>query len=305
MIDAHVHIFPRISGYNGNGFIESLSGGRIRLGTGEIQQALSPAFSDNACTSETLLRYMDWNEIDRAVLLQGNFYGAPNNYLFDAHKKWPDRLSFAGMVDPYSTTAQQQVNYLVEELGCRMLKMECSTGFGLSGIHPSLNYEDEYFSRIFEVADAMGMTIIFDTGLPHTLGYQITALENIIKKYAKVNFVIAHLGFPPGKRDHAANGEEWKKMINIGKHSNVWFDLSSLVGLDGDEYPYPLAQEYIHYAFILDGAKKLIFGTDFPGILTKCTYQQAVSFIRDHCTFLTNDDKKKIFETNAESVYKW
>ncbi len=53
--------------------------------------------------------------------------------------------------------------------------------------------------------------------------------------------------------------------------------------LPGQEYPFPLVQEYVRIARDLGGASKLVFGTNFPGTLIDCTYGQAISYIRDHC----------------------
>jgi len=304
MIDAHMHVFPVICGYNGYGAIHSIGGGRIRLATGAERQALAPSFSDNSCTPELVLRYMDFKQVDRAVLLQGSFYGECNDYAMEAGRKWPDRFTAACTYDPYSFSAKEQFRYITETLGTKIIKMECSEDYGFSGFHQNLSYADECFIELMENAERMDLVVVFDTGTPGSKAYQPRQLHDLIARFPKVQVVIPHLAFPPGKKDRVEHEPEWENMMALGKLSNVVFDISSLVGMDGDDYPYPLACGYAETVYRLYGAEKLIFGTDFPGVLKTCSYGHAISFLKEYCDFFSETDRQKVFHDNAMRVYK-
>ncbi len=304
LIDAHMHIFPAVAGYNRNGFTKSAGGGFVKYAGGETVRLLPPSFRETASLPETLIDYMDWQGVDHAVVLQGPLYGEINDYLLEAAKRWPGRFTVAAMLDPYLTGARQALRHIVEDQRFKVLKLECSEQFGLSGIHPGLDYRDGAFERVWEAADKNGLTVVIDTGLPGSDGYKIEALKQVALKHPGLRMVVAHLGFPPAPPEREKYEPEWRRCLELGKVKNIWFDISSLVGLGGEEYPFPLAQEYIRIGYETVGADKLIFGTDFPGILTKCTYEQAILYVRNHCAFLPHSDKAKILSENAVKVYQ-
>jgi predicted TIM-barrel fold metal-dependent hydrolase len=301
LIDAHVHIFQNIMGYSGSGLIHSIGGGRIRCGTGEEKQFLPPVFTDNACTPELLLRYMDLCGVDKAVLMQGGFIGEQNEYAMEASRKYPDRLTGACTYDPYSKKGGMQLEYITESLGCRIIKLECSEEYGLAGFHPYFDYMDECFHKLMVRAERMNLTVVFDTGALGTLAYQPNQMRELFLRHSGVKTVIAHLGFPPdGRSDYEP---EWMKMLNLGELENVTFDISTLAALGREDYPYSLALSYVEKAYRLFGARKLIFGSDFPGIMNRCSYQHSISFLRNNCNFLSDEEKNLVFHDNAIRVY--
>lgn len=304
MIDAHVHLFPGIGGYCGSGFIRSAGYGRLVAGNGEVFQTMPCSFVDGSSTTEMYLRHMEVHGIDRAVIMQGPFYGEQNVYAAEAVRQWPDRFTASGMIDPFADGADGQLRYLGEELGCRILKLECSSTFGLSSFHRPFSYLDDRFLAAMEGADRYGMTVVIDTGTPVTEAYRPEELHVLATRYPQLQFVIPHLGFPPGKGATEAQNTAWEAMFALGELPNVVFDISSLVDIEGEDYPYPMARACVKKAFERYGAKKMIFGTDYPGVLSHCTYRQAISFLYDYCEFLTPAEKDLIFDKNARLVYK-
>jgi len=51
------------------------------------------------------------------------------------------------------------------------------------------------------------------------------------------------------------------------------------------------------------GPQRLLWGTDFPGVMVKCGYANAVELVRTHIPFFTEDDKDWIFHKTAEKVF--
>ena len=304
MIDAHAHIFQGLIGYTGGGLVHSLGHGRIRCTSGEERQMLAPSFADNACTYDMLLRYMDMQQVDKAVLMQGGTIGEQNEYTMEACRKHPDRLTGSCTYDPYTTQAKRQLRYITEELGCHILKMECSEEYGLAGYHQDFNYADEHFFELMETAERLGLTVVIDTGTPGTLAYQPGRMKKLISHFPKAQVVIAHIGFPPGDLKDVSGKQAWEEMISLGDLPNVAFDIASLPALGGEDYPYPLAREYVQMVYKQFGADKLLFGTDFPGVLTRCTYQQAINYLKNYCDFLTPTEHHQVFHDNAMRIYK-
>ena len=303
LIDAHAHIFPVINGYNGHGIVRSDKRGLVRYGSGESSRLLPPSFAETSFPAESFIDYMDWIHVDHAVLMQGPLYGDLNEFVLSAVGRWPDRLTAAGMIDPYIKDAAKSLEWLIEVQRFRILKLECSQEYGLSGLHADLNYLDDRFALVWKRADRARLTAVVDTGAFDAPSCDVASLEAVSKKYDGLRFVFPHLLFPPGEGASDEKKTQWRRSLRLGRLPNVWFDISSLVGIAGDEYPFPAAQTCIKTAVEEVGAEKLIFGTDAPGIFTKCTYEQAIRFVDHHCTFLSKTDLNLIMAKNAIAVY--
>ncbi len=301
LIDGHAHIFPVIDGYNGHGVVRSDKRGFVRYGSGELSRLLPPSFAETCFPAESLIEYMDWIHVNHAVLMQGPFYGDLNEFMLNAVESWPDRFTAAAMIDPYIMDAAKSLDWLMERF--RILKLECSQEYGLFGIHPNLDYLDERFTSVWKRANQAELTVVVDAGAFDSPSCDVDSLEAVAKRYDGLKLVFTHLLFPPGQVAPEERIREWRRSLRLGRISNVWFDVSSLVGIPGDEYPFPAAQGFIKAAFEEVGAKKLIFGTDAPGIFTKCTYEQAIRFVDHHCTFLSGTDLNLIMGKNAIGVY--
>lgn len=75
IIDAHAHIAQYIAGFTSRGELRAAGGGKARYSSGEIFQMFPPEMGDIGVTTESLLKVMDANGVEKAVLLQGNWLG--------------------------------------------------------------------------------------------------------------------------------------------------------------------------------------------------------------------------------------
>ena len=72
IIDAHAHIFPHVQGINADGPTRGAGYGRIWVGEQQIQ--LMPTLNEETIfTPEMSIANIDWDEVDKAILLQGPF----------------------------------------------------------------------------------------------------------------------------------------------------------------------------------------------------------------------------------------
>ena len=306
IIDAHAHVFEGINSFTGSGELKALEFGKVKRGTGEIFRLLPPCFLEGRFPPEVLLEYMDWIGVDKAILLQGTLYGFYNEYVANAQSRWPDRFLGCALVDPMIREAPRVLEHAVEELGLRALKFEISEGVGLSGIHPEMQLNSPQWLDIYERAKEYHIPLIFDTGPVDTIGYQVEHLRNLIESYPELSIVITHLGLPSFENENNPEiHNRWLECISLGKYKNVWIDLASLPALfDKEEYPYPTAQKYVKVASEIVGSDRLIWGTDIPGILTKVTYKQSLDLFKNHCDFLSTEQKKHLLGDNAAGLFK-
>ena len=105
IIDGHVHLVQCIAGTGAGGELRFAGNGMAEYASGERFRMLPDEFSQGVVTAGDILRKMDENGVEKAVLLQGNYFGFQNLYSMEAVKKYPDRFCattlFAGARNRY------------------------------------------------------------------------------------------------------------------------------------------------------------------------------------------------------------
>jgi predicted TIM-barrel fold metal-dependent hydrolase len=308
IIDAHLHLVPRVRGRIGLGPTRPLPRGRVQVGPSEQRRLLPPFPGLTRFPPEVLLDYMDWAKVDKGVLLQGSFYGECNAAVARALRLWPDRFTGAAFVDPRGPSPLAALRRRAAE-GFRLLKFELSSTTGFMGLYPDLRLDEPAFVDLYALAAELGFTITLDLGPVGGPAYQTSAVAALARRHPDTRLVIAHLGQPPLAAPDAApaareNQILWEEQVLLGRLPNVWFDLASLpyFGLPHD-YPFASAQSAVQRAVALIGADRLMWGTDLPGTLAVATYEQLQAWVSRHCDFLTPAERAAVLGGTAAHVY--
>lgn len=298
IIDAHAHVVQYIAGTGSQGELRACGGGCARYATGQTIQMIPEEIGTEDAVPEALLQVMDAHGVEKAVLLQGNYFGFQNLYTYEAVQKYPDRFVGAATYDPFSVKAEQIKEYLFDELKFRIIKFEVSNGSGLMSYHPVVDLDGEVMHQVYSHAAARGLIFVIDIGRPRNDCWQVDALRRAILKYPQMKFVICHLLAP-----QLGDGELLKRSLEKLALENVWFDLAALcLNAKPETYPYPTAREYVKYGVDLVGADRLMWGSDMPSAMTKDTYQHFIDFIVEN-PLLRREEKAKIMYDNAKQLY--
>lgn len=298
IIDAHAHVVQAIAGIGAEGELRPCGGGRAVYATGKTVQMLPPEIGEYDAAPEALLRVMDAHGVDKAVLLQGNYFGFQNLYTYEAVQAYPHRFAGAAAYDPFSFQADRIKTHLFDELGFRIVKFEVSSGSGLMANHPVVDLDGEVMHRAYRHAADRGLIFVIDIGRPGSVSWQVDALSRAIAQYPEMKFVICHLLAP-----QRGDGEVLKRALEKLALPNVWFDLASLCSnCRPDVFPYPTAQGYVQDAVDIVGAGRLLWGSDMPSTLTRDTYQHLIDFIALH-PGLDGKDKERILYHNAQELF--
>lgn len=298
IIDSHVHLVQCIAGTGAGGELRHVGGGIAEYASGERFQMLPEYFSEGKVTAEDILELMDKNDVERAVLLQGNYFGFQNLYSIEAARKWPERFKAAVSYDPYCRFKNQIRKHLFEELGVQIVKFEVSTGSGLMSNHFTLLLDGELMEAEYAYADEHNLVFVIDIGKCGSESWQIEALRNAILNHPSMKFVVCHLLAASMKEE-----EKLKEALGRLALPNVWFDLASLPhNCRPDEYPYPNAIRYIRHGIQIVGADRLIFGTDIPSALKEDSYNHFIRYITESDA-LKQDEKELIMYQNSLDVY--
>jgi predicted TIM-barrel fold metal-dependent hydrolase len=189
--------------------------------------------------------------------------------------KAPDRLIGFGYVNPTREGSGEEILRQREELGLFGLKLYPTT--------------DGYFVNnsqafpVYEVASRIGMPVMFHhAGMPDPgdlLKHSDPALiDEVAHSFPELKIVLAHLGYP--RVDET--------LYVARKHPNVWCDISWPYGnVNHPSYPFMLWRDLL-IALNLGVMKKLVFGTDYPGVRQRLYIDMLMSINR----YATHEDLK-------------
>lgn len=298
IIDAHVHLVERMAGFGINGELRAIGDGKARWSNGEVKKYIPDGYGDIDFTGESLLRFMDNNNIDKAVLLQGSMYGFQNEYTWEMCNKYPDKFAGACTLDPFAKNSDQILERFLNKLNFKIMKFELSNGGGLMGYHNYFELDGVEMKNIWSKVAEHNLTVALDLGDRTMESYQLGAVRRIALKYPNIKIVICHLLAPlPGEK------ELLKKNLDFLNLPNIWFDVAALpVFNSSDKYPFPSAQDNLRIAKRIVGANKLIWGTDCPHAAVEYPYQELKSYISDFDIF-SEEEKQMFFYDNALNVY--
>jgi predicted TIM-barrel fold metal-dependent hydrolase len=169
----------------------------------------------------------------------------PNRFVAEYVKRAPAKLiGFAG-IDPTEPDATDQLKIAREDLQLR--------GVTISPANQDFHPADSRAMRVYEQAERTGMPVVV-----HPVGQFIAnsklefarpyLFDEVARTFPKLRIVIAQFGQP------------WvdETITLIGKHDNVYVDVSGLLGRPWQAYNALVAA---HQHGVID---KLLFGSDFP-----------------------------------------
>lgn len=301
IIDAHAHVFEYVAGYTSKGEFRPIGNGVCRWADGDTMNVIPEGYGEVGFEVESLLKVMDENKVDKAILLQGSLYGFQNEYGVKSAAAHPDRFKAAITLDPFANNALEILERYITAYDVRIFKFELSNGAGLMGYHQDFIIDSEIMDRLYRrIAEINDATLVLDIGSPAMSSCQPEAVYRLAKKYPALKIVVCHLLAPS-----PADADAIAKALPYLKHDNVWVDLSALPwNVAPEAYPFPSAQAYIKMGADILGIDKLVWGTDTPAVLTKDSYQDLINFIVESGDY-NQDELDMIFYGNAATAYNF
>lgn len=216
-------------------------------------------------TAEELIKSMDNAGIDKALVFAGHINDCANKWMLEQIKPFKDRLygvasvNLAGIMSQYGTTGlsynDMSINDMLDALNQGAVALKLYTGY------EHYNPNSERVRHVLEIVNGYNKPVIFHTGdclasithakLKHA---QPIDIDDVAVDYPKINFIIAHMGFP------------WHREAAevCYKNANVYSDISGFVYGDfkgGEKLKFnKVLNEFMDIA----GHDKLLFGTDYP-----------------------------------------
>jgi L-fuconolactonase len=165
--------------------------------------------------------------------------------------------------------------------------------------------DPDYFGR---PAVLNGLRAIADAGLAYDLvirADQLTGAAAAAAAVPQLTFVLDHLG-KPSIRDGVRALPAWRESLAaLAAHPNVYAKLSGLV-TEADWRAWRPAdlQPFVDTALELFGARRLMFGSDWPVCLLAASYSDVLAALRDCVDALGPFDQADIFAGTAIRAYR-
>ena len=295
IIDCHTHIARSLTG-----FWKPLRYGQV-TDQGRTMQVLPPSFDPPASPPEMLLAHMDHIGVDRAFLVQHHLYGDQNKTVLEAIRRWPDRFVGFGYLGRFDQVdAADDIERLIED-GMHGLKVEVAS---TRRLRSDFRFDGEVEWSVWQRLDELRRPLILDLGA--ATAEDTAVLRRMLEAFQNLRLLICHLGSPPR--------EGWRERASLALNPRVWLDLAAAPGLSETtasrrsrsqsairaEYPFHEAQKLVKWAVTTFGAHKVMWGTDYPVLLRRGTYQQLLDFVRVHCAFLSAEQKAQVLGGAAQ-----
>ncbi len=192
-------------------------------------------------------------------------------------------IGFAS-VDPMAPGAPKELESAVTTLGLKGLKLDAAL--------QDFDLNDSRVFDIYEVAASLGIPVVIHTGMSWAPGTSLEQgrpllLENAIRKFSKLHFVLAHWGWP----------WVWDATALALKYPNVFLDTSAFY-YDGPKefFQFVYGQQIPTTLIERSLRHQVVFGSNYPRVEIKNLAKALKSLP------LTEGCLDKIFSTNAERL---
>ncbi len=296
-IDSHVHIYKQICGYGGRGELLTVGGGKAIWANGDTHYLIPEGMGESSFEADRLLNLMNENQVEKAVILQGNLYGFQNRYIHETVQKYPDRLIGACAVDPFARHGVELMEHFLRQ-GFRIAKFEFSDSCGLMSFHQKFSLNSDRMYPYYRLLEERQGVLTVDIGAMGMDSYQPEAILQISDKFPGLKIVICHL------LAHKKGEEKiLRQELEMLNQKNIWFDLAAVPWNAADEsYPFGAALENIKTAKEVIGYRKMLWGSDAPAVILRDSYKELYQYLEESQIF-TEAEKESIFYKNAQEVY--
>jgi L-fuconolactonase len=236
---------------------------------------------------EMLLDLMKANGVSRTVIIQVIHYKWDNSYLADVLKRYPQQFRGVCRVNPEDPAAPDHLSKLTEEQGFRGVRLS-----------PSANPDGDWIKGPLMPPLWKRCAHL---KVPMTVLAPVTRLPEImplIEQNPELTVVIDHMADSP-----LAQPEKLDLLLALAKYPKVYVKLSHMWSISKQGYPFADSAAQVKRLYGKFGAKRLMWGTDWPISQRQVTYPQAVELFRDHLDVFQGEDRDWMLGKTVQQVW--
>lgn len=233
----------------------------------------SPPAEDR--TAEMLLEQMAAHGVEKTVLVQVIHYRWDNRYVVDVIRRYPGKFMAVGRINPEDPAAADHLSDWTEQ--------------GVHGVRlsPSVDSSGDWFADrarmnpIFARAESLGVPLLLLTQSP-----RLRDLVPLLDRHPDLDVVIDHMSDV-----HPDDTEGRRLLMDLARYERVYVKISHTWSTSDEGFPWADTHGLVEEVYQTFGARRIMWGTDWPVCLSKAEYGQTLSVVRDHMSaFITPED---------------
>jgi predicted TIM-barrel fold metal-dependent hydrolase len=233
---------------------------------------------------DTLLALMQKHGVEKTVIVHVIHYRWDCRYAADVVRAHPDKFMGVCRIDPASAKATSDLDHWVAA-GYHGVRLSPALGPGGEWINDAQQM-DAIWSHAAHLK--IPMCVLCPIG-------RIPDVEKVIERHnGTLDVCIDHMADCPIDQP-----DELKKLLRLARYPRVYVKLSHLWSLSKQEFPYRDTHDQVRRLYDAFGPKRLMWGTDWPGVEDYCGYARALALYRDEIKFFNDDDRKWILGQTA------
>lgn len=214
-----------------------------------------------------LLESMEEAEVDGALIIQPINHKFDHSYVSSVIRTYPGKYVGCCLADPSEGGGGvREMERLIAEEGYRAVRF--NPYLWPAGENMTNKVGKAMFSRAGELGAVVGF-MCFKGLMLH-----IDDIEELCLEFPATAVMIDHFGFckPAQSKDEE---EAWRRLLSLARFPQVYVKTSAFFRVSRQSFPYedtwPLVQQLVD-AF---GAKRVLWGSDFPFVAAECGYTKA------------------------------
>ncbi len=243
---------------------------------------------------EMLLTQMAYNGVEKTLLVQSTTT-FDNTYVIECARRFPGRFSVVCRVDVDSPTALDDLEKWSKE-GAETVR--------LRNFHRSPG--DDSFA-LWRKAAELGMSV--SVGGPANV-FASADFVNLVESLPNLTFVIEHLGgmgifATDGEREADPDYALFQQVLRLADYPNTYMKIHGMGEICPAPFPYLDIPPYVEMAYKAFGPRRMLWGSDWPRVILREGYRNALRFTMDQMPFCSREDLGWIFGETALSLWKF
>jgi len=238
---------------------------------------------------ENLSPILKENNIDGCIVVQVDQSEFETNFLLDLVKQNSFIKGVVGWVDFRSNKIKERLDYF-------------SQFKNLKGFRHIVQGEATGFLNEKKFLVGIGLLEKYDLTYDVLIYHQLLEAIEFVGRFPNQKFVIDHLAKPDIKQQEFIN---WSKGIKqLASFENVFCKLSGFTTeATWNAWQPSDFTPYFDFALENFGAKRLMYGSDWPVCLLSSTYNNQLHLVKDFISKLSTSEKQQIMGGNAIDFY--
>lgn len=240
-------------------------------------------------TAETLIRAMDLAGVDKAAVITPSTAGGDNRATFDALAAFPSRFVAIALVDMTKPNPLSEAASVISS--------------GAKGIRFNLVSDPTPDWMLDHVFDPFWMLLTeFRTvAVFHANPDQLPLVGELAGRHPQLTMVIDHLGRPDVSG--GPDSEDFVRLLELSSSPNIAVKTPNSSFFSATTLPHADLLPFIEAVLRSFGAKRLLWGSDWPVCIEREPYGAAIAPTDQALASYTDSDKHAVFAGNFARIF--